>query len=143
MLDLIICDTSVLILFEKINKLDVLKQLYSKIYITPEIALEFGNTLPGWIEVKEVKNKVLQKTLSQALGIGESSAIAMSLELQNSLVAIDDLKARKIAISLEIKITGSLGILIKAKEKGYIKQLKPILKKIEKTDFRISETLSN
>lgn|SRR5690554_3252783 len=141
MLDLIICDTSVLILFEKINKLDVLKQLYSKIYITPEIALEFGNTLPGWIEVKEVKNKVLQKTLSQALGIGESSAIAMSLELQNSLVAIDDLKARKIAISLEIKITGSLGILIKAKEKGYIKQLKPILKKIEKTDFRISENI--
>lgn len=141
MLDLIICDTSVLILFEKINKLDVLKQLYSKIYITPEIALEFGNTLPGWIEVKEVKNKVLQKTLSQALGIGESSAIAMSLELQNSLVAIDDLKARRIAISLEIKITGSLGILIKAKEKGYIKQLKPILKKIEKTDFRISENI--
>lgn len=57
MLDLIICDTSVLILFEKINKLDVLKQLYSKIYITPEIALEFGNTLPGWIEVKEVRSK--------------------------------------------------------------------------------------
>lgn len=141
MLDLIICDTSVLILFEKINKLDVLKQLYSKIYITPEIALEFGNTLPGWIEVKEVKNKALQKTLSQALGIGESSAIAMSLELQNSLVAIDDLKARRIAISLEIKITGSLGILIKAKEKGYIKQLKPMLKKIEKTDFRISENI--
>lgn len=65
----------------------------------------------------------------------------MSLELQNSLVAIDDLKARRIAISLEIKITGSLGILIKAKEKGYIKQLKPILKKIEKTDFRISENI--
>ena len=65
----------------------------------------------------------------------------MSLELQNSLVAIDDLKARKVAISLEIKITGSLGILIKAKEKGYIKQLKPILKKIEKTDFRISENI--
>ena len=57
MLDLIIRDTSVLILFEKINKLDVLKQLYSKIYITPEIALEFGNTLPGWIEVKEVKKQ--------------------------------------------------------------------------------------
>lgn len=139
--ELIICDTSSLILFDKINKLDLLSLCYQKIYVTPEIVAEFGNVLPGWIEVKKVTNHSLQQTLIQILGSGESSAIALCFEIPNALVVIDDLKARKIARSLNLKITGSLGILIKAKEKGHIHQLKPVLQEIEQTDFRISKNV--
>lgn len=121
--DLIVCDTSSLILFDKIKRLDLLRLCYKNIYVTPEIAGEFGKPLPGWIKVKGVLNQSLQQTLIQILGAGESSAIALSLETPHSLVVIDDLKARKIAKSLNLKITGSLGILIKAKEKGHINKL--------------------
>src|SRR5690606_22411860 len=139
--ELIICDTSLLILFEKIKKLDLLRLCYKNIFITPEISAEFGKTLPAWIEVKEVKNQTLQQTLTQLLGVGESSAIALCFEIPNALVAIDDLKARKVAKSLKLKITGSLGVLIKAKENGHVDKLRPLLKEIEQTDFRISENI--
>lgn len=139
--ELIICDTSCFILFDKINRLDLLKNCYAGIYVTPEISEEFGKSLPNWIKIQEAGNKALQQTLTQILGKGEASAIALTFDLPHPLVALDDLKARKIAKSLGRKITGSLGILVKAKEKGYIEKLLPVLNQVQQTDFRISENI--
>ena len=139
--ELIICNTSCLILFDKINKLELLKRCYSNIYVTTEIAEEFGKALPNWIKIKEAENKALQQILTQILGKGESSAIELTFDLPGTLVALDDLKARKVAKSLNLKITGSLGILVKAKEQGYIEKLLPILNQVQQTDFRISENI--
>lgn len=139
--ELIICDTSCLILFDKLNKLDLLKKLYNKIYITPEIGREFGAVLPKWVKIKQPTNIPLKQTLTQLLGEGEASAIALGFELPESLLVLDDLKARKIAQSLKLKITGSLGILVKAKQQGYITELKQVLKQVQQTDFRISENI--
>ncbi|PSR55868.1 DUF3368 domain-containing protein [Adhaeribacter arboris] len=139
--ELIICDTSCLILFDKIGKLELLRQCYDTIYVTPIIAAEFGDALPDWIKTIEAKNQALQKTLTHVLGPGESSAIALTFDLPDSIVALDDLKARKVAKSLNLKITGSLGILVKAKEKGYVEKLSPVLEQVQETDFRISENI--
>ena len=139
--DLIICDTSCLILFDKIGKLELLRQCYDTIYVTPIIAAEFGNALPDWIKTIEAKNQALQQTLIHILGPRESSAIALTFDLPDSIVALDDLKARKVAKSLNLKITGSLGILVKAKEKGYVEKLSPVLEQVQQTDFRISENI--
>jgi predicted nucleic acid-binding protein len=139
--DLIIFDTSCLILFDKINKLDLLKRCYTTIFVTPEVASEWDNTLPEWIVVRKVKNQLHQRILEQLIGAGESSAIALGLEVSHSIVVIDDLKARKLAKSLNLRITGSLSILVKAKQKGYVARLTPILDDIQQTDFRISEKI--
>ena len=45
------------------------------------------------------------------------------------------------AREMGVQITGTLGILIIAKEKGYIKAVKPIIKKMGKTNFHVSEAL--
>jgi len=139
--ELIICDTSCLILLDKLNKLDLLKLCYSNIYITTEIAEEFGKTLSDWIIIKKATNQALQQTLTQILGTGEASAIALTFDIPDNVVALDDLKARKIAKSLNLKITGSLGILVKAKQQGYIEKLSPILEQVQQTNFRIAENI--
>ncbi len=139
--DLIICDTSYLILFHKLNKLDLLNKLYKNIYITPEINKEFGSILPNWVKINHPSNIPLIQTLTQLLDEGEASAIALSFELPGSLLVLDDLKARKVAKSLNLKITGSLGILVKLKQQGYIASLKPILEEIQHTDFHISDNI--
>lgn len=139
--ELIICDTSCLILFDKIGKLELLRQCYDNIYVTPEIAEEFGKALPNWVKIKAARNQALQQILTQILGQGESSAIALTFDLPGTLVALDDLKARKVAKSLNLKITGSLGILVKAKEQGFIEKLLPVLQQVQQTDFRISENI--
>jgi len=42
---------------------------------------------------------------------------------------------------MEISVTGSLGVLVAAKNKGHIQAVKPLIEKIQKTNFRMSEEL--
>lgn len=57
---IIISDTSILILLNKIGELKILNKVYGKILTTPEVVEEFGETLPFWIEIRKVKNKLFQ-----------------------------------------------------------------------------------
>jgi predicted nucleic acid-binding protein len=134
----IISDTSSLIIFQKIGELDTLHKVYRKLVTTPEIAQEYGDGLPHWIRVIPVSDKKYQEFLETQIDKGEASAIALAKEFEDSLLIIDDLKARKLAVKLNLKITGTLGIIHKAKQLGIIKNVKPLIDKILQTDFRIS-----
>ena len=94
---IIISDTSCLIILNKIGELDLLQKVYGQITTTIEIAAEFGDPLPDWIEVVIVKEKDKQRLLEMQIDKGESSAIALALEYSDSLLILDDNKARKIA----------------------------------------------
>ena len=139
--NIIISDTSCLIVLSKINELGILKILYNEISITKEISEEFALELPNWIKIKEVKDKKFQHLLETQLDKGESSAIALAMETENPLIIIDENKARQFAKKLDLRITGTLGILIYAKNKGVIKDIEPIITKLLATDFRISKKL--
>ena len=53
----IISDTSCLILLDKIGELEILNKLFGTIITTIEVASEFGQPLPSWIEIKEPTDK--------------------------------------------------------------------------------------
>lgn len=139
--NLVIADTSCLILLSKVDELDILKANYRRILVTPEIAEEFNQDIPDWIEVVETKDKKFQRLLEDSLDLGESTALTLSFETENSTVILDDLKARKIAIKLGVKVTGTIGVIIKAKLNGTIPSAKAILDKISNTDFRINSQI--
>ncbi|MCH8558887.1 MAG: DUF3368 domain-containing protein [Balneolia bacterium] len=136
----IVSDTSCLILFYKIRELDLLKKLFGKIHITDAVLKEFNQKVPDWIEVVELTTE-LQKGLSSYLDKGEATAISLAAEHENSLLIIDEIKGRKAAKELGISVTGSLGVLVTAINKGHIQTVKPLIGKIRKTSFRISEEL--
>lgn len=137
----IISDTSCLILLDKIGELQVLNKLFGNIIITAEIAKEFDLPLPDWFEVRSPENKTYQKILEASLDKGEASAIAFAIEQVDCLLIMDDLKGRKYAEQLGLKITGTLGVLVDAKVSGIIKSVKPVLEKIRTTNFRLTEEL--
>jgi predicted nucleic acid-binding protein len=134
----IISDTSCFIILTNIGELELLHKVYGEIITTIEIATEYGETLPDWVEIKKVTDTHKQQLLELQIDKGESSAIALALEMPESTVILDDYKARKIASRLGINYTGTIGIIIKAKLKGIIPSIKPILEKIKHTDFRLS-----
>lgn len=134
----VIADTSSLILFEKINEQRLLREIYGKLYITPEIQQEYRSELPTWIEIKEVEAQKYLFFLSTQVDLGEASAIALALEMENSLIILDDLSARKLALQLHLQITGVLGVLVKAKKINLVKTVKPLIDKLLQTNFRIS-----
>lgn len=143
MLRIVISDTSSLILFHKIGELDILKKVYNNISTTPEVAEEFLEQLPEWIKIESVKDKKYQEFLETQVDSGEASAIALAKEMDKPLLLLDDLKARKLASKLNLKFTGTLGVINKAKQIGIIDKIKPIIDKLLSTDFRISENIIN
>jgi predicted nucleic acid-binding protein len=130
-----------LIALSKIEGIELLKELYQEVYITEEIAFEFGETLPEWIRIESVKNKKYQQLLDLYLDLGEASAIALALEKVEVLLILDDLKGRKEAEKLGFRITGTLGILFKAKKEGLITELKPYIEKLKAVGFRLSSKI--
>ena len=139
--DIIISDTSSLILFDKIGEIELLNKVYGNIITTPEIADEFGESLPNWILITPVKDKKYQEFLETQIDWGEASALALAKETDNALLLLDDLKARKLASKLKLKCTGSLGVINKAKQLGIIRHVKPLIDKILLTDFRIADNI--
>lgn len=136
----IVCDSSCLILLHKINRLDILKRVFGRIIITPEVLLEFNRPIPTWIDIQSPKSN-LHKALENILDIGETSVISLAAELDDALLIIDESKGRKVATQMDLVITGTLGILVIAKRKGVISEVNPVLIEIQKTDFRISKEL--
>ena len=134
----IISDTSCFIILTNIGELELLHKLYGQIVTTLDIANEYGETLPEWVEIVTVKDKYRQQLLEMQIDKGESSAIALALETPNSTIILDDYKARKIADQLGLVFTGTIGVIIKAKLNGIIPSIKPLLEKIKQTDFRLS-----
>lgn len=139
--EVVISDTSCLILLKKIDELELLKVSYKNVFVTDVIAAEFGESLPDWILVKRPEDQNIQITLRQLVDSGEASAFALALEMPQSVLIIDDRTARKVAKSLNLKTTGTLGVLVQAKRRGLIASVKPILAKIAVTDFRITQNL--
>ena len=126
---------------DKIEAFPILHILYKNIITTPEIAREFGKVLPDWIQIKTVTNKALQNSYLQKVDNGEASAIALAMELDSALLILDDLKGRKLALQLNLQFTGTLGVLISAKQCGAIPLLRPYFEKVEATNFRIPSSL--
>ncbi|PNR96152.1 MULTISPECIES: DUF3368 domain-containing protein [Petrotoga] len=138
-----ISDTSCLIVLDNIDMLFILKELYGNIFITQEVLKEFEKPIPEWIKVREVNDKKYLKLLSTFIDLGEASSIALALEKEDVILILDDLKARKLANKLNLQITGTLGVIISAKNKNIISSLEEVLNKLKKAGFRISKELEN
>ncbi len=137
----VISNTSCLIALNRIGKLHILNDLYGKIVIPTRVKEEFGEKLEKWVKVVRVKDKQRLKILEAYLDRGEAEVIGLGLEIKESLLILDDLKARNMAKELGLKITGTLGIILKAKAQGIINSVDEILKALEDAGFRISISL--
>ncbi|GHU99053.1 hypothetical protein FACS189483_07840 [Spirochaetia bacterium] len=136
---LVISDTSCLIGLTNIGKLDVLTQLYGTVLVTPEVADEFALTLPEWITVKAVTDSQKTITFNEFIDLGESSAIALATELEDVLVIIDERRARKVALGLGLEIIGTLGLLIRAYDQGFIEDIESTIADLRRTHFRLPD----
>lgn len=136
----VISDASCFIVLEKIGQIELLRKLYGEVIISPKVAQEFGHSFPGWIAVHQPKNKneSIVRLFEDSVDAGEASAIALAVEHKGCYLILDDNRARKLAASLKIDYTGTLGVIISAKNRGIIPAVRPLFEKILKTNFWVS-----
>ena len=113
-----IVDACCLIGLSKVQMETLPLQLYTKVIIPPAVQAEFGGAVEGYI-VQLPSNQVHVQTLRLMLGAGESEVIALGVELSQGgeqvEMVLDDLQARRIALSYGLHIVGTVGLLIRAK----------------------------
>lgn len=152
--DNVISNTSPIFYLSQIGQLELLKKLYTHMIVPEGVHEELkkgqkiGYDIPDvkqipFIQIKTVENKTAMPLISD-LDQGEKETLILSLELSNPLVLLDDKMGRKVAQLKNIKKTGTLGILVRAKQEKYIPSIKPLLDKLIKNEFYVdSNTLKN
>lgn len=96
----------------------------------------------GWLRVETPRNRALVSSLAASLDIGEAEAITLASELGAALLLIDESDGRAAARNLGLTITGTLGILVRAKLCGRLSALKPVLDQlVHHQSFRLSRPL--
>jgi len=149
---IVISNSSALISLLGVEKLDILGKLFETVMIPEAVYNEVFNKKVSnldlkktkFLQIEKVTDRKMVKLLKMQLGYGESEVIALALEKGIDRVIIDDKQARKVADKLGLKVIGTLGILILAKEKQVIKEVRPlVLSMMEKINFRIDRALLN
>ena len=150
---IVISDSSPLVSLSRIDRLELLPQLYERVLIPEAVwneVVELGAGEPGakevetakWIERHQVENRGLVKALRQELDAGESEAIALTLEVDGDVVLMDEKMGREVAHHFGVECTGTLGVLIEAKERGILETVRPCLDELTGVgDFRVSDRL--
>jgi predicted nucleic acid-binding protein len=135
-----VTNSTCLIGLERIGRLDILPQVFTPITIPPAVQTEVGIST-SWLTVKAPENLSTVQTLKTQVDDGEAEAIALALEVKNVIIILDDLSARRIAQQLQLKVMGTVGMLIQAKQKNMIPAIKPILESLAEANFRISDAI--
>lgn len=147
-----VSNSTPLIALSKIGKIELLHEYFDQIYIPKAVYEEVvvnGGILYGaeevakadWIIVEDVGNTLAVESLSMYLDAGESEAIVLAKE-KNGLLIIDDGDGRKAATNMNIDITGTVGVLLKAGMDGKI-DLRESLDELNACGFRLSEKVRN
>lgn len=136
-----------------IEHLDLLPEQFSEVRIPGAVenelrafplirpALELS-LRQGWLKSASVPDTDVVRLLTTGLHAGEAEAIALALELRASLILLDEREARAAASRLGLRVTGVLGILLRAKLRGALPLLKPELEALRaKANFFISPVL--
>lgn len=143
-----ISNTSPLIALKHAGLAEKLSLLFQKIIIPPNVMHELSIKEKEYFQnldfliVENPRDERLVNVLKTIVDEGEAEAIALALEKGNILI-IDDLKGRKLARKLNLKIIGTLGLLKIMKLKGFLKEVKPAIEKLRKKGFYLSEDLVN
>ena len=132
---IVIADSGPIFSLAVINKLEILEEIFDEVRI-PEAVWEEITLLkdtPFYHTIKQFFNNKINtiksfNDLTFIMDYGESESVILYKELKANFLLIDDKKARDIAENLDINCIGTLGILSSAKQKGLIKELKPLFK---------------
>lgn len=147
----LIADSSPLIALARINQLDLLHRLALRVIVPPgvweEVAVKSFDA-PGagivreaaWLEVITPDQNLVQ-TLSILLDQGEAEAIALAQRTVGSLLLLDDSRARRVAEQLSLRLIGTLGLLRRAKQAGFIDTLRPQIEALQANNIFIHQKL--
>ena len=146
----VVVNSTPLVAFFSIGRLDILRDLFHEIMIPPAVRDEFLSAEKetrrkvlrdaSWVRVVALENPN-RAAVYAGLDEGEAQVLVLAEEQNASLVLIDERKARRYAERLKLPLSGTLGVLLLAKEDGIISSVSPLLKAIQDAGLYLHDEL--
>ncbi len=134
----IISNASPLIALERIGRRELLRELFGRVVIPPAVRRELGpDPLPEWIVERAFSHPIDRRVYAAQLDPGEREAIALALEIGVGRLLLDDRAGRRLAIALELPVSGTAGLLLTAKNAALLPQVRPSLEALRASGFHI------
>ena len=149
----IVVNSTPLIALAKVNKLELLKDMYEQVIIPEAVyreVMEKGDVAAQrveaaleWIDVRKVDPSLERRMYRAKLHDGEVEVMLLAQIIGADAVVIDDGAARKTAEYLELPLTGTLGIMIKAKQRGLLDAVMPVVQQMEQSGIYFSKEIKD
>ena len=153
----VVVNTTPIIALALAGQLALLQRLYVEVVIPPTVQAEVLTGGPGGIGVRELQTAnwihvvplqdPRRADLLTDLDRGEAEVLALAQERQAGLVILDERLARRHARHLGLPLTGTLGVLLRAKQAQLIPAMEPLITAIRTggiwlSDAIVAETLA-
>jgi predicted nucleic acid-binding protein len=151
----VVSDTSPLLNLAIIDRLDLLRAFYAPLAVPEAVVqeLRLETDLPGsavlrsalerdWLHLRSVQCRFTRRISDERLHAGERAAVAFALQQNVLHVSMDEREGRQTARRYGLRVTGVLGVLLRAKAEGRVGNVESLLKNLrEEADFWISDAL--
>jgi len=150
---IVVADSSPLIALARVGRLELLRSLFGTLLLPDAVWHELVQTgqpriggveiaTTDWIEHRMVDDQQLVNLLRQDLGAGESEAIVLAREVGADLLLMDERRGRSAARRLNLKVTGLVGLLIEARERGLLTDTQTLADELaDQAGFWLSDEL--
>lgn len=133
----VVSNSTPLIALAKLHRLEVLKELYGRIYITEltryevvdeglrlgmEDAKRVAKACGRWIIVVEPRGNFDELSIKHRIHLGEAMCISLAKELDSKLVLIDGRDGRRAARREGLRVKGTIGAVADAVRRGVLKR---------------------
>lgn len=144
----VICNTSPIQYLHQLQLLHILPALAGHVIVPPAVVDELmegralGINLPdlavlNWVEIRRPVSESAVPLITD-LGPGESEVLMLGIESHDAVVVIDDTLARRVAGTLNLRLTGTIGLLLDAKRAGLIPLVAPVLDQLQALRFHLA-----
>jgi predicted nucleic acid-binding protein len=144
----LICDSSPIQYLYQLKLLHIIPKLANQVFVPPAVIEEIrkghslGVNLPeldefDWVTVRRPISELALPLIAN-LGPGETEVLMLALEMREAVAVLDDALAREMAETLDLHLTGTLGLLLDAKKTGLIPALRPLLDELQSLRFRLA-----
>lgn len=146
-----VINASPLIFLSRGGHLELLKHFAERIIVPTPVAIEIRAKGPDDVAAKALDNTtwlecqepplIPEIILNWGIGMGESAVLAVARSQPGMDAIIDDLAGRRCASSLGIPVRGTLGIVLVAKQRGYIPAARPVMEALIQAGLYLSRTV--
>lgn len=147
----VVADSGPLIALSRIGQLELLPQLFGRVQIPSavwrEVTQGAAEGRSGAAEVRAARwvdvvsaDEAMVGSYALIVDEGEAAAIVVA-KASDALLIIDDDRGRRLALRVGLRIKGTLGILVLAKRRGLLSQVRPLIDALPRCGVYVSQSL--